>query len=99
MVFRQSVLTCPFCSCEVLAEEAVLRLLGKFQQGDVVCPAAVKDWHLGESDIYYCDGGSDEVDGVDSAPRAMLEVPAEDRQGSLLLACVVSEYSVVSGRE
>ena len=65
----------------------------------MVCPAAVKDPHLGQSDTYYCDGGADEVDSVDCAVGAMVEVPAEDRQGSFLLACVVAEYGVVWGRE
>ena len=48
----------------------------------MVCPTAVKDPHLGESDVYYCDGGSEEVYGVDGAFGALVEVPAEDRQGS-----------------
>ena len=62
-------------------------------------PAAVKDPHSGEGDIYYCDGGPDEVYGVDGAFGVMVEVPAEDRQGSFLRACVVAEYGVVRGRE
>ena len=49
-----------------------------------MCHAAVKDPHLGESDVYYCDGGSDEVYSVDGAFGAMVEVSAEDRQGSFL---------------
>ena len=64
-----------------------------------MCPAAVKGLHLGEGDIYYCDGGPDEVYGVDGAFGVMVEVPAEDRQGSFLRACVVDEYGVVRGRE
>ena len=65
----------------------------------MVWPAAVKDLHLGESDIYYCDGSPDEVYAVDGAFRGMVEVPAEARQGSLLRARVVGEYGVVRGRE
>ena len=61
-------------------------------------PAAVKDPHLGEGDIYYGDGGPDEVFGVDGAFSVMVEVPAEDRQGSFFRACVVGEYGVVRGR-
>ena len=64
-----------------------------------MCPAVVKDPHFGESDIYYCDGRQDEVYGVDAAFRVMVEVPAEDCQGSFLWACVVGEYGVVSGTE
>ena len=48
----------------------------------MVCPAVVKDPHLGECDIYYCNGGPDEVPGVHCAFRVMVEVPAEDRQES-----------------
>ena len=44
----------------------------------MVCPAAVKDPHLGGSDLYYCDGGPGEVYGVDGAFGVMVEVPAED---------------------
>ena len=54
---------------------------------------------MGEGDIYYCDGGPDEVYGVDGAFGVMVEVPAEDRQGSFLRTCVVGEYGVVRGRE
>ena len=54
-------------------------------------PAAVKDPHLGESDVHNCDGGADEVDGVDGTFRAMVKVPAEDCQGSFPLTCVVAE--------
>ena len=79
--------------------EAVLRPLGKLYEGGVVCSAAVKDPHLRESDTHYCDGGADDVDGVDGAFGAMMEVPAEDCQGSFLLVCVVGEYGVVWGRE
>ena len=64
-----------------------------------MCPAAVKDPHLGKGDIYYSDGGPDEVYGVDGAFRVMVEVPAEDRQVSFLRACVVGEYGVMPGRE
>ena len=39
----------------------------------------VTDPHLGENDVHYCDGGSDEVYGVDGAFEVMVEVPAEDR--------------------
>ena len=63
----------------------------------MVCPAAVKDPHLGEGDIYYCDGGPDKVYGVDGAFGVMVEVPAEDCQGSFLWACVVGEYG--AGKE
>ena len=65
----------------------------------MVCPAVVKDSHLGKGDIYYCDGGPDEVYGVNGAFGVMVEVPAEDRQGHFLRACVVGEYGVVRGRE
>ena len=65
----------------------------------MVYPAAVKDPHLGEGDVYYCDGGSDEVYGVDGAFGVIVGVPTEDRQGSFLRACVVGEYGVVRGRE
>ena len=44
----------------------------------MVCPAVVKDLHLGEGDIYYVDGGPGEVYGVDAAFGVMVEVPAED---------------------
>ena len=64
-----------------------------------MCLAAVKDPHSGESDVYYCDEGSDEVDGVDGAFKAMVEVPAEDSQGTFLLVCLVGEYRVVWGRQ
>ena len=64
-----------------------------------MCPVAVKDPRFGEGDVYYFDGGPDEVYGVDGAFEVMVEVPAEDRQGSFLLACVVGEYGVVRGRE
>ena len=64
-----------------------------------MCPAAVKDPHQGEGDIYHCDGGPDEVYGVDGAFGVMVEVPAEERQGFFLRACVVGEYGVVRGRE
>ena len=37
----------------------------------MVCPAAVKDPHLGKSDVYYCDGGF----GV------MVEVPQRTARG------------------
>ena len=65
----------------------------------MVCPAAVKDPHLGEGDVYCHDGGPDEVYGVNGAFGVMVEVPAEDRQGPFLLACVVGEYGMVLGRE
>ena len=65
----------------------------------MVCPAAVKDPHWGEGDIYYVNGGADEVYGVDGAFEVMVEVPAEDCQGSFLRARVVDEYGVVQGRE
>ena len=38
-----------------------------------MCPAVVKDPHLGEGDVYYRDGGSDEVYGVDGAFGVMVE--------------------------
>ena len=44
----------------------------------MVCPAAVKDQHLGESDVQHSDGGSNEVYGVDGAFGGIVEVPAED---------------------
>ena len=65
----------------------------------MVCPAAVKDPCFGGSDVYYCDGGCDEVNGVDGAFAVMVEVPAEDCQGSFLWASTVAEYGVVWGRE
>ena len=65
----------------------------------MICPASVKDPHLGESDVYYCDGGANEVDGVYGAFEVMVEVPAEDRQRSFHLACVVGECDVVWGWE
>ena len=65
----------------------------------MVCPAAVKDPHLGEGDVYYGDGVPDEVYGVDGAFGVMVEVPAEDRQGSFLQACMVGEYGMVRGRK
>ena len=33
----------------------------------MVYPAAVKDPHLGEGDVYYCDGGPAEIYGVNGA--------------------------------
>ena len=42
-----------------------------------MCPAAVVDPHLGEGDVYYCDGGPDEVYGVHGAFGLIVEVPAE----------------------
>ena len=65
----------------------------------MVCSAVVKDPHLGEGDIYYGDGGPDDVYGVDGALGVMVEVPAEDRQRPFLGARVVGEYGVVWGRE
>ena len=65
----------------------------------MVCPAVVKDPHLGEGDVYYGDGSPDEVYGVDGAFGVMVQVPAEDCQGSFLRACVVGECGVVRGRE
>ena len=65
----------------------------------MVCPAVVKDPHLGEGDVYYGDGGPDEVYGVDGAFGVMVEVPAEDRQRPFLRTRVVGEYGVVWGRE
>ena len=65
-------------------EEAVLRPLGKLQERGVVCPAAVKNPDLGEGDVYHCDGGADEVDGVDDAFGVVVEVQAEDCQGFFL---------------
>ena len=64
----------------------------------MVCPAVVKDPHLGEGDVYYGDGGPDGVFGVDGAFGLMVEVPAKDRQRSFLRACVVGGYGVVRGR-
>ena len=91
-VSRQSVPRCPCRLYEVLVEDAVWRPLGKLPEGVVVCPAAVKDPHLLESDVDYCDGGSYQVYGLDGAFGALVQVPAEDRQGSFLLACVVGEH-------
>ena len=95
---RQSVPRCSCRLCEVLVEEAVLRPFGKLQEGDVLRPAAVKDPHLDEGDVYYGDGGPNGLYGVDGASGVMVEAPAEDRQGSFLRACVVGEYGVVRGR-
>ena len=44
-----------------------------------MCPAVVQDPHLGEGDVYYSDGGTDKVYGLDGALGVMVEVPAEDR--------------------
>ena len=60
-----------------------------------MCPAAVKDSNLGENDVHHCDGGADEVDGVNGALGAMMEVLIEDCQGPFLLAWMVREYGVV----
>ena len=90
------------CSCrlrEILVKEAVMRPFRKLQEGGVVCHAVVGDPHLGEGDVYYGDGGPDEVYGVDTAFGVMVEVPAEDRQGSFLRACVVVEYGMPWRRE
>ena len=65
----------------------------------MVCAAAVRNPRLGEGDVYHCDGGADEVDGVDGAFEVVLEVPAEDWQGSFILACVVGEDGMAWGRE
>ena len=65
----------------------------------MVCPAAVKDPHLGEGDVYYSDGGPNEVYGVYGAFGVMVGVPAEDGQGSFLQACVVGDYGVGRGRD
>ena len=65
----------------------------------MVCPAVVKDPDLEEGDVYYGDGGPDEVYAVDGAFEEMVEVLAEDRRGSFLRACVVGEYGMVRGRE
>ena len=65
----------------------------------MVSAAVLKDPHFGEGDVYYGDGGPDEVYCVDGAFKVMVEVPAEDRQGSLLRAHVVGEFGVVRGRE
>ena len=54
---------------------------------------------FGGGDVYYGDGGPDQVYGVDGAFGVMVEVSAEDRQGPFLRACVVGEYGVVRGRE
>ena len=80
-------------------EEAILRPLEKLQRRGVVCPAGVKDPHLREGDVYHFDGGADQVDGVEGAFRVLVEVPAEDCQGSFLLACVFGEDGVSWGRE
>ena len=61
----------------------------------MVCSAVVKDLHLWEGDIYYGDGGLDEVYGVDGALGVMVEVPAENRQRPFLRARVVGEYGGV----
>ena len=55
-----------------------------------MCSAVVKDPHLGEGDVYYGDGGSDEVYGFDGALGVM--VP-------FLRARVVGEYGMVWGKE
>ena len=65
----------------------------------MVCPAVVNDPHLGEGDVYYGDGGPDEVYGVDGSFGVMVEVPAEARQRPFLRARVVGKYGVVWGRE
>ena len=65
----------------------------------MVCSAVVKDPHLGEGDVYYGDGGPDEVSGVDGALGLMVEVPVEDHQSPLLRVRVVDKYGVVWGRE
>ena len=65
----------------------------------MVCPAVVKVRHLGEGDVYYGDGGPDEVYGVDGAFGVMVQVPAQDRQRPFLRARAVDEYGVVRGRE
>ena len=65
----------------------------------MVCSAVVKDLHLMEGDVYYGDGGPDEVFGVDGALAVMVEVPAEDRQRPFLPARLVGEYGLVWGRE
>ena len=54
---------------------------------------------MGEGDVYYSDESPEEVYGVDGAFGMMVEVPAQDRQGSFLQACVVGESGVVRGRE
>ena len=64
-----------------------------------MCPAVVKDPHLGEGEVYYGHGRPDEVYGVDGAFGVMVEVSAEDRQGPFFWAHVVGEYGVVRGRE
>ena len=79
--------------------EAVLRPLGKLWERGVVCPAAVKDPQLGEGDIHHCDVGTDEVDGVDVAFGVVVEVSADDYQGSFRLTWVVGEDGVARGRE
>ena len=38
----------------------------------MVCPAVVKDPHLGESDVHHCNGGANEVHGVDGVFRAVV---------------------------
>ena len=65
----------------------------------MVCSAVAKDPHLGNGDVYYGDGGPDEVYGVDGALGVMVEVPAEDCQRPFLRAPVVAEYGEVWGRE
>ena len=65
----------------------------------MVCSAVVKDPHFWEGDVYYGDGGPDEVYGVDGALGVMVEVPAEDRQRPFLRARVVGEYGVAWGWE
>ena len=63
----------------------------------MVCSAVVKHPHLSEGDVYYGDGGPDEVSGVDGALGVMVEVLAEDRQRPFLRARVLGEYGVVWG--
>ena len=65
----------------------------------MVCPAVPKDPHLGKGDVYYGDGGPDQVYGNDGAFGVMVEVPAADCQGPFFQARVVGEYGVVRGRE
>ena len=54
---------------------------------------------FGEGDVHHCEWGADDVDSVDGAFRAVVEVPAEDCQGAFLLAAVVGEDRVVCGGE
>ena len=61
--------------------------------------AVVKDPHFWEGDVYYGDGGPNEVYGVDGAFGVLVEVPAEDGRRPFVRARVVGEYGMVWGGE